>query len=151
MGLGLRVNIEILEGGTPAYRAERRYPGGTVSEEQEQITLFQWAEAREREYPVLSSMYHIPNGGKRSKTEAARLKAAGVRAGVPDICLPHPAGGFNGMYIELKTGKNTVSQEQKKWLRNLREQGFYTCVCYGWDVAAEIIELYVKGELKRCG
>lgn len=30
-------------------------------------------------------MFHVPNGGFRSKVEAAQLKASGVLAGIPDI------------------------------------------------------------------
>lgn len=30
---------------------------------------------------------HVPNGGKRGKTEAARLKGLGVKPGVPDVLI----------------------------------------------------------------
>lgn len=130
----------------PVYRQRRG--GAYGSEEQEQITFFEWAVMLEGRYPALASMYHVPNGGKRGKTEAARLKAAGVRAGVPDICLPFAAGGYIGLYIELKVDKNTASDDQKKWLRQLRVQGHYACICYGWQLAAQVTEAYMLGKLK---
>ena len=77
-------------------------------EEQEQIAIFRWATMQEGQYPVLRYMYHIPNGGHRNKVTAGRLKAAGVKRGVPDICLPFPLGGYAGLYIELKAGKNKM-------------------------------------------
>lgn len=62
------------------------------TEEEEQTALFSWARIMEARFPVLRWMHHIPNGGKRSKAEAARFRAAGVKAGVSDIFLPCPRG-----------------------------------------------------------
>ncbi len=56
-----------------------------VSESVEQINLFRWAVLHERAYPELILLHHIPNGGLRNKTTAKRLKAEGVKPGVPDI------------------------------------------------------------------
>lgn len=81
-------------------------------EEQEQIAIFRWATMQEGQYPVLRYMYHIPNGGHRNKVTAGRLKAAGVKRGVPDICLPFPLGGYAGLYIELKAGKNKPTTQR---------------------------------------
>lgn len=84
------------------------------TEETEQITLFNWARTQQHKYPELRLMYHIPNGGQRSKSEAARFKAAGVRAGVPDIFLPCPRSRYHGLYIELKRVKGgRVSGDQE--------------------------------------
>jgi hypothetical protein len=130
----------------PIYRPSGVYYG---TEEQEQTAFFEWAALVEHKYPPIASMYHIPNGGKRSKTEAARLKAAGVKKGLPDLCLPYAAGGYIGLYIELKVDDNTAKEDQKKWLRLLRAQGHYTCVCYGWRTAATITEAYLRGEITK--
>ena len=48
----------------------------------------------------------MPNGGKRNPAEAARFKAMGVKAGVPDLCLPVPMNGYAGLYIEMKYSNN---------------------------------------------
>jgi hypothetical protein len=66
----------------------------------EQTALFSWATWQEQLYPDLKWMYHVPNGGHRNKATAARLKAAGVKAGVPDVVLPAPKGIYHGLYIE---------------------------------------------------
>ena len=65
-------------------------------ESQEQQALFSWAEYAKGLHPELGLLYHIPNGGKRDKLEAARLKLEGVKAGVPDLCLPVARGGAQG-------------------------------------------------------
>ena len=113
------------------------------TEAQEQMTLFSWAAMQSGKYPELNLLYHVPNGGSRHKAEAGRLRAEGVKAGVPDLCLPVARGQYHGLYIELKAGKNTTTKKQKEWLEYLRQQGYYTAVCYGWQPAAQLIEQYL--------
>lgn len=106
--------------------------------------------------PVMSRLHAIHNQGHGDKIRGARAKAEGVRAGVPDICLPFPKfenGGawHSGLYIELKqqkfrTTKNGgVSEKQDDWIAYLRGAGYVACVCYGWREAAAAITRYVKG------
>lgn len=117
-----------------------------TSEENEQIALFRWAEFAVNQHPELKLMYHIPNEGKRSKITGARLKAAGLKSGVPDICLPVARGGYIGLYIEMKAGKNKPTDNQKKWLDALTREENFTAVCYGWEQAKEVIEKYLSME-----
>lgn len=114
------------------------------SEEIEQINLFRWAEFAENKYPELKLMYHVPNEGKRSALTGSRLKQAGLKPGVPDIVLPVARGGYIGLYIELKYGRNKTTDNQKEWLRDLRNQYHLTAVCYGWEQAKDLIESYMK-------
>lgn len=62
---------------------------------------------------------------------------------MPDVVLPAVRAGYHGLYIELKAGKNTTTDNQKRWLEYLRQQGYYTAVCYNWQAAAELIETYL--------
>lgn len=94
-------------------------------------------------------MYHVPNEGKRSVRTGARLKASGLRAGVPDVCLPVAHGGFIGLYIELKVGTNKPTENQKKWLLALRSAGHLTAVCYGWEEAMRLIVDYINLPVKE--
>lgn len=55
-------------------------------------------------------VFHIPNGGARSKTEAAILKGLGVLPGIPDVAII-PAGGI-ARFIEVKAPKGRVSEAQ---------------------------------------
>lgn len=115
-----------------------------MKESQEQTFLFQWANLARCEYPELELLHHIPNGGKRNAREAAGLKRQGVKAGVPDICLPVPRGQYHGLYIELKAGKNKTSKYQNEWIEKLKAQNYYAVVCYGWKAAQEVIESYLE-------
>ena len=90
--------------------------------------------------------FHIPNGGARNKITAARLKAEGVSAGVPDLCIPVPSSGFHGLFIEMKRKKGgSLSDAQKKWLRILDINGYQASVCKGAEDAIQTIERYLKG------
>ena len=115
------------------------------TEAQEQMTLFSWAAMQSGKYPELNLLYHVPNGGSRHKAEAGRLRAEGVKAGVPDLCLPVARGQYHGLYIELKAGENTTTKKQKEWLEYLRPQGYKAALCYGWEQAAGTIIEYLTG------
>jgi len=120
-------------------------------EADEQIALFQWAGMQEARHPELRLLFHAANGGRRNKAEAARLKAQGVKAGVPDILLDVARGGYHGLRIELKRddGKSNPTAEQQRWLDNLAEQGYMAMVCHGWWEAASVIVGYLDG--RACG
>lgn len=113
------------------------------SEATEQEALITWCRIFENRYPELKMIYHIPNGGSRNRLEAANLKRQGVKAGVPDLCLPVPKEGYHGLYIEMKYGKNKLTDNQKEWLESLRQYGYKTEVCYGADEARETIKQYI--------
>jgi len=113
------------------------------SEAVEQTQLFLWASWQSGKYPELELMYHIPNGGSRNAIEAANLKKQGVKSGVPDICLPVARMGFHGLFIEMKVGKNKPSDNQKRWISDLNEQGYRAEVCYGWEEASKVISEYL--------
>jgi hypothetical protein len=114
------------------------------SEATEQETLIQWCGWQQGKYPELKLIYHIPNGGSRNTLEAANLKRQGVKAGVPDLCLPVARNGFHGLYIEMKYGRNKTTDSQDEWLEALKEQGYFTTVCYGAEEAERIIARYLQ-------
>lgn len=115
------------------------------TEHQEQAALFAWSDWMATVMPELSLMYAIPNGGHRSKQTGALLKAEGVKAGVPDICLPVPRGDKHGLYIEMKRRRGgSVSADQLKWLDNLMRQGYECHVCRGCEEARQVILDYLK-------
>ena len=114
----------------------------TPTEADEQTTLFEWAELQSGRYPELKLLYHVPNGGSRNKIEAARLQAQGVKAGVPDLCLPVARGGNHGLYIELKRQRGgRISEEQVRWIM---KHGYSAAICRGWEEAARTIVEYLQ-------
>ena len=116
------------------------------SESVEQQRLFLWAGMQSGKYPCLTLMYHIPNEGKRSRATGGRLRAEGLKAGVPDICLPVARGGCHGLYIELKRQHGgRLLPAQAEWMEKLKAQGYQVALCHGWEAASEIILEYLKG------
>lgn len=121
----------------------------TASESAEQITVMRWAEWMSNRDPRYSLLFHIPNGGSRHPAEAARFKAEGVRAGVPDLMLPVAVEPFHGMFLELKRTKGgRVSADQRRWIDQLRAQGYYAAVAFGAEDAIAIIKLYMEAGIK---
>ena len=115
-------------------------------EHQHQKALFKWA----NQVPGLHVMYAIPNGGQRHVLVAKKMKAEGVKSGVPDIFLPIMRGVFGGLYIELKAPKTgKVSDNQNQWLSALRDEGYQVAVCFGWESAKETIENYLRLKLTK--
>lgn len=113
-------------------------------EDTEQMGVVDWANWNSAKFPELKLLFHVPNGGKRGAAEAARFKAMGVKAGVPDLCLPVTRGGYAGLYIEMKYGKNKTTDAQGKWIDALRQQGYKVAVCYGGEEAVKEIESYMQ-------
>lgn len=128
-------------------------------EEQEQAWLMEWAAWATPREPLLDLLYHVPNGGARPASvrtradgrtvrysvEAAKLKAQGVKTGVPDLFLPVPRRGYHGLYIELKRLRGgKLEEEQKAWIVRLTRQGYCVKVCRGWVRAAGVICAYLE-------
>ncbi len=114
------------------------------TEAQHQMNVIRWSEIMRDVYPELKLLHHIPNGGTRDAIEGKHLKEQGLKAGVPDLCLPVPRSEYHGMYIEMKTESGKTSPEQDWWIEQLKYQGFYVAVCHGWRSAIKIIEWYMK-------
>ena len=93
---------------------------------------------------VYDYAYHIPNEGKRSITEAMRLKNMGLRAGIPDICIALDNDINNTLYIEFKYGKNVITLHQETWIKKLREAGHRVAICYTIDEAMDVVLDYFK-------
>ena len=89
-------------------------------------------------------VFHIPNGGKRNRKEAANLKRQGVRAGVPDLCIPVAKGSYHGLYIEFKSPEEKPSKDQKELLQGLQEAGYFACVIDRLDAAIKITQSYLN-------
>ena len=108
---------------------------------QDQITVISYCQINN----ILCN--HTPNEGKRSYAEGNKLKRMGLSKGFPDISILEPRGEFHGLYIEMKRKGNKASEEQIKWLMELKSRGYATTLCYSADEAIEKIKRYMS--LKR--
>jgi VRR-NUC domain-containing protein len=116
-------------------------------EHREQVALMAWIDANKRKYPELEMAFAIPNGGKRSKAVAGKLKAEGVKSGIPDICILAPRGGLHGLLVELKTSTGRPTPLQLEWIDRLNRYGYRAVVAKGWEAARdEIVGYLAMGE-----
>jgi len=106
------------------------------------VELLAWLSSR---HPILQWMLHVPNGGKRPKGEAGRLKAMGVRPGVPDLLLPIPSGNWSGLAVELKSPTGRLSPAQAAWLDRLEQAGYLVAVCRSIDQFKAVVDRFLSG------
>jgi hypothetical protein len=116
------------------------------SEHDEQCAVIAWADAMRSRWPELDLLYAIPNGGKRDVAVAVKLKAEGVKAGIPDLHLAAMRGGYGGLYVEMKKcdHSNDESPAQKAMRVRLEAAGYRCVVAYGADEAVREIEKYLS-------
>ena len=106
------------------------------SEDHEQMLFVQWFK---RTYPETRIM-SIPNGGHRHIAVAAKMKATGQAAGVPDIFIPAWL-----LWIEMKRSiGGTVSPAQRDWIAYLQGIGHQVIVGHGFEDARAKIESIKK-------
>lgn len=114
------------------------------TEHEEQKAVVRWFDQQYRD--LRGRLFAIPNGGERNAIVAAKLKAEGVRQGVPDLMLPVARQGHYGLWIEMKRTKgSSTSDEQKSWIAFLAAQGYRAEICKGADAARNAISNYLGG------
>jgi len=95
--------------------------------------------------------FAIPNGGQRNKIVASKLKAEGVKAGIPDICIIYDSQTY---FLEVKkpvtpkSGKGTLSKVQIEMIERLKEAGAEVAVvhsvqdtieaCISWGIKVKM-------------
>ncbi len=113
-------------------------------EHRAQVAVVTWATLARAEFPELALLFAIPNGGHRNVIVAKKLKAEGVRAGVPDLMLPVARGGHHGLFIEMKARTNRPSAEQLELMNRLVLEGYRCAVCYSSQDAEDILRHYLR-------
>lgn len=108
------------------------------SEHDEQVAFIRYCDT------VGVPVFAIPNGGHRHKATAGKLKAEGVRAGVPDLFVPQGYHVWNGLFIEMKTAKGRTTPVQREWIGYLRSAGYAVAVCHGAEFAIEALNDYLS-------
>lgn len=122
-----------------------------MSEYSEQCALFEWAATCQGRAPELALLYHWPNGEKRDKRTAARLKAAGVRRGALDCWLFVRRGDAPGMAFEMKCATGRLTPEQRALMAVLQGQGWRVGVYHAWYDAARDVAQYLGYDPAKLG
>mgnify|MGYP007071590385 CR=1 FL=1 len=126
-----------------------RRPYKQGPEELEMTLFFDFVRYKAFQDERLHSCYHIPNEGKASIQRRLALARAGVKKGIPDICVPIPNDSYHALYIELKVKPNKPTQAQKECIEHLNKLGNYAVVCYSGSEAIQTLEKYLANEIRR--
>ena len=122
-----------------------------TEEHQIQVAVILWSRSMSVRYPELDLLYAIPNGGARDAITGARLKAEGVKPGIPDLCLPVARGGSHALYVEIKTETGRISDKQADVIAKLTRFGNKVVVCRSAQDAIDTIMEYIKGQITTEG
>jgi hypothetical protein len=91
--------------------------------------------------------FSVPNGGQRNKIVAAKLKAEGAKAGIPDLCIIHEGQAF---FLEVKrpasgsSKKGYLSPVQKEMIERIEQAGGEVKVVYS---VADVIEAMIDWQI----
>lgn len=109
------------------------------SEHQEQVAVVQWFRIA---HPKLI-MFAIPNAAKRSPQLANYMKAEGMLPGVSDLFLLKANKTHHGLFIEMKSAKGKLTEQQEYFIEQAMAQDYATAVCFSFEQAQATIEKYL--------
>ena len=117
-------------------------------ESAQQAQVVEWSRwaYKTGKYPMLNMLHCSLNGVKLSGTQARIAKGQGMLSGVPDLFLPVPKNGYHGLFIEMKSEKGRVTENQHWFLTNAESLGYKTAVCYSAKEAISAIQAYYDEE-----
>ena len=81
---------------------------------------------------------------KSSVITAAKHKAMGQKAGVPDLFIAEPSGYYCGLFIEFKSKTGRVRKEQQVMLDDLTERKYSCHVVRTFEHFMEIVTKYLN-------
>jgi hypothetical protein len=124
------------------------------TEHLEQVAVIGWARAHEYQWPELRWLFAVPNGAKlpyhkdarghRYSRQAEILLEEGLLPGVSDLVLPCARGPYHALFIELKYGRNTLTEEQAAFLEAMLAAGYMARAEWGADAAIGALEEYLR-------
>lgn len=108
----------------------------------EQIKGMDWLRENYPDYAKLTM--HIPNERKQKPIWGYILRLMGLLKGASDLFMAAPAGEFHGLFVEVKTKKGRLTENQKQFLRDMEIQGYKTAVAFGAEELIKIFKDYLK-------
>jgi len=112
-----------------------------------QMAFIGWRDVFKRQYPILNSIFAVPNGAMLfNKAIAVSQVRQGLTAGIPDIiCLaPSFDKRFFGLLVEFKTETGKISPEQDFFLNFFADLGYRSGVCRSAFEASELVNEHLN-------
>jgi len=113
------------------------------TEEQECILLAEYLDLMITIGKVIVYTHTAQETFTRSWGIKMKNKRMGVRRGIPDYVIITPK---HTIFIEMKRAKKSlskISEQQKIWVKAIKDTGVIADVCYGFDEAKELLERYL--------
>lgn len=89
-------------------------------------------------------IFAIPNAGKVTVIQGARLNQEGLLKGIPDLFIAHGSIYSNGLFIEMKAEKGHLSIVQVNVIDKLRLKNYEVRVCHSFDEFQLYVNEYFK-------
>lgn len=112
----------------------------TFSESKLQSTCVKWFRLQ---YPHIT-LFAIPNGGNRDAVTGAIMKREGVLAGVADLFIMVPSGGYHGLFIEMKTPTGKLQESQKVFAEQAFRNRYLYMVIRSVDDFMAVVKAYLE-------
>lgn len=112
-------------------------------EHEMQCAFVSWTRWMEGQHPALKLGFAVANGSARHPAVAAKLKAEGVRPGVPDWLLPIANIENIGLALEFKSPDGKVSDAQRDYINLMRAGRWLAVVCRSVDEAIAVTTQYL--------
>lgn len=117
------------------------------AEHNSQCAVIAWCNLQSCTEPRLEMIFAIPNGahlGMGGPRKCARLKAEGLKPGVPDLFLAAANEDYFGLFIEMKSPTGVTSKAQVEWIAKLATRGYRVAVCRTALEAIDVIREYLN-------
>ena len=92
------------------------------------------------------NLFAVPNGGYRTPTTAAKIKAEGALPGVADLILLLPNTFYHGLLIEMKTDKGRQSEAQREWQESIERDGYKYVVVRSIEEFIQVVTDYLNNK-----
>ena len=93
---------------------------------------------------MVHNLFAVPNGGYRTKTTAAIMKAEGQLAGVADLILLKRKGACGALLLEAKIKGNYQSETQREWQKRIENDGYIYKIFHSLEEFVEIVNEYLS-------
>ncbi len=111
------------------------------TEQKIQIACVRWFRLQ---YAPFASLLVNNRNTSNSAAEGAKHKAMGSVAGVADMVLYLPNKKNHLLFIEFKTETGRQSAEQKRWQKEVEDQGYLYHIVRSFDDFVLLVTNYMK-------
>jgi len=87
-------------------------------------------------------MYAVGNG-HYNQSAIGKMARLGMHAGVADLCVPARRGPYSGLYLELKSARGSLSDNQRKFAEDVTVHGYQFEVAHSTEEAIFKISRYL--------